>query len=151
PQVMGTDPWPTLKVLHYDDQGDLVERDPRELLAQCAGRVVLVQVQGSLTTPDIAVGGLLWTASWLRRNRALRDGAVVVAFDWPSQRIYRLDARDINEKGRRAYVAGYHLARFLQAFPTESRVCLLGQSYGGRVVPSALHLLGGGALNSQDH
>jgi hypothetical protein len=151
PQVMGTDPWPTLKVLHFDDQGELVERDPRELLAQCAGRLVLVQVQGSLTTPDTALGGLLWTDSWLRGNRALRDGAVVVAFDWPSQRLYRLDARDINEKGRRAYVAGYHLARFLQAFPAESRVCLIGQSYGGRVVPSALHLLGGGALNSQDH
>lgn len=150
PQVMGTDPWPRLKVLHFDAQGELVERDPNELLAQCAGRVVLVQVQGSLTTPDIALGGLMWTDSWLRRNRALPDNAVVVAFDWPSQRIYRFDPRDINEKGRRAYVAGYHLARFLQAFPSGSRVCLLGQSYGGRVVPSALHLLGGGALNSQD-
>ncbi len=31
-----------------------------------------------------------------------------------------------------------------------SRICLLGQSYGGRVVPAALHLLGGGCLNSQD-
>src|SRR6185312_13398007 len=41
--------------------------------------------------------------------------------------------------------------RFLQAFPPEARVGLIGQSYGGRVVPSALHLLGGGVLNSQDH
>jgi hypothetical protein len=151
PQEMGTDPWPRVKVLHFDPRGEMVERDPRELLAQVAGRVVLVQVQGSLTTPDIALGGLLWTHSWLRRNQALGDDAVVIAFDWPSQRIYRRDSRDINEKGRRAYVAGYHLARFLQAFPSESRICLLGQSYGGRVVPSALHLLGGGALDSQSH
>ena len=151
PQVMGTDPWPHLKVLHFDADGALVERDPRELFAQCAGRVVLVQVQGSLTTPDIALGGLLWTDSWLRRNNALPDDAVIVAFDWPSQRVYRFDPRDINEKGRRAYIAGYHLARFLLAFPPQCRVCLLGQSYGGRVVPSALHLLGGGVLDSQDH
>jgi hypothetical protein len=75
---------------------------------------------------------------------------VVIAFDWPSQRVYRNDVVDVNEKGRRAYVAGYHLARFVQGFPAESRICLLGQSYGGRVVPSALHLLGGGSLNSQD-
>lgn len=150
PQEMGTDPWACLKVLHFDGEGGLVERDPRELLAQAGGRVTLVQVQGSLTTPDIALGGLMWTHSWLRRNQVLADDAVVVAFDWPSQRVYANDVRDINEKGRRAYVAAFHLARFLQAFPPESRVCLLGQSYGGRVVPSALHLLGGGELNSQD-
>src|SRR3954471_19714558 len=111
----------------------------------------MVQVQGSLTTPDIALGGLLWTHSWLSYNRALTPDVVVVAFDWPSQRVHRLDVRDINEKGRRAYVAAYHLARFVQAFPPRSRICLLGQSYGGRVVTSALHLLGGGRLNSQSN
>jgi hypothetical protein len=151
PQQMGTDPWPCLKVLHMDDRGEMVERDPAELLSQVAGRPVFVQVQGSLTTADAALGGLLWSHSWLERNGALLPGTVVIAFDWPSQRIYRSDVYDINEKGRRAFVAAYHLARFLQAFPPESRICLLGQSYGGRVVPSALHLLGGGALNSESH
>jgi hypothetical protein len=148
---MGSDPWPCLKILHFDARGELEECDPRELLAQTVGRPVLIQVQGSLTTPDTALGGLLWTHSWLGLVRAIVPETVVIAFDWPSQRVYHNDLRDINEKGRRAYVAAYHLARFVQAFPPESRVCLLGQSYGGRVVPSALHLLGGGCLNSQDH
>jgi hypothetical protein len=151
PQEMGTDPWPCLRVRHFDARGDLVEVDPSVLFAQTAGCPVLIQVQGSLTTPDIALGGLLWTQSWLQCNRVMLEQTVVIAFDWPSQRVYRNDIRDINEKGRRAYVAGYHLARFVQAFPTGSRICLLGQSYGGRVVPSALHLLGGGCLNSQAH
>ena len=151
PQEMGTDPWPRLKVLHFNAHGELAEHDPSDLLAQVAGRIVLVQVQGSLTTPDIALGGMLWSRSWLERNKAIDSGAVVIAFDWPSQRIYQSDVKDINEKGRRAYIAAFHLARFLQAFPTGSRICVLGQSYGGRVVPSALHLLGGGELNSQDH
>jgi hypothetical protein len=149
PQEMGTDPWASLKVLHFDESGSLVECDARDLLAQVANRPVMIQVQGSLTTPDIALGGLLWTHSWLTYNKALTPEVVVIAFDWPSQRVHHLDVRDINEKGRRAYVAGYHLARFVQAFPPQSRICLLGQSYGGRVVASALHLLGGGRLNSQ--
>lgn len=151
PQEMGTEPWPCLKVLHFGARGELEPRDLRELLAQTIGRPVLIQVQGSLTTPDIALGGMLWTHTWLEHNKALIPEAVVIAFDWPSQRVYSNDIRDINEKGRRAFVAAYHLARFVQAFPPESRICLLGQSYGGRVVPSALHLLGGGCLNSMSH
>ena len=146
PQEMGSDPWSNLKVMHFDDRGDMVEHDPRDLFAQAAGRPVLIQVQGSLTTPDMAVGGLMWTHAWLRHHRCLPPDGVVVAFDWPSQRIYRNDFLDINEKGRRAYVAAYHLARFVLAFPEASRVCVLGQSYGGRVVPGGVHLLGGGAL-----
>jgi hypothetical protein len=151
PQVMGTDPWSCLRVRHFNADGDLVQVDPAALLSQTVGRPVLIQVQGSLTTPDIALGGLLWTHSWLERDGGILPGTVVIAFDWPSERIYENPIRDVNEKGRRAYIAGYHLARFVQAFPPQSRICLLGQSYGGRVVPSALHLLGGGALNSQDH
>ena len=125
-------------------------RSPADLFAQSVGHPVLIQVHGSLVTPDAAFGEMLWTHSWLGHNRSITPDTVVVEFDWPSQRVYRNDVKDINEKGRRAYVAAYHLARFVQAFPPGSRLCLLGQSYGGRVVPSALHLLGGGALNSQD-
>ena len=151
PQIMGSEPWSGLRVLHFDAEGELQPRPFGELLAQTIGRPVLIVVQGSLTTADGALGGLLWTHSWLEENRALPPDVVVIAFDWPSQRVYRNDIRDIEEKARRAYVAGYHLARFLQAFPPESRVSLLGQSFGGRVVTSASHLLGGGSLNSQSH
>jgi hypothetical protein len=146
PQELGSDPWPQMRVRHFDESGDLVERDFSEMFAQAVGRPVLIQVQGSLTTPDIALGGLLWSHSWLQANRAITPDAVVIAFDWPSQRVYRNDYLDVNEKGRRAFVAAYHLAQLVQAFPPSSRICLLGQSYGGRVVPGALHLLGGGQL-----
>jgi hypothetical protein len=151
PQVMGSDPWPKLKVLHFDDRGDLAERAPEELLGQASGRIVVIQVHGSLVTADEAVGELLWSHSWLEHNRVLSPDALVVEFDWPSERVHRNNVRDINEKGRRAYVAAYHLARFIQSFPPGTQICVIGQSYGGRVVPSALHLLGGGSLNSQDH
>jgi len=151
PQELGSNPWPNLKVLRFDAKGRTVERPAAELFAETVGHPVLVQVQGSLTTPDAAIGGLLWTHSWLQHHRSLGPDAVVIAFDWPSQRIYGEDLRDINEKGRRAFVAAYHLAVFLSSFPTESRICLVGQSYGGRVVPSALHVLGGGQLHGNKH
>ncbi len=146
PQELGSDPWPKLRVLTFDAEGRTVERTPADLFASTVGRPVLVQVQGSLTTPDSAFGGLIWTHSWLQHHHSLPPDAVMVAFDWPSHRIYGLDIRDINEKGRRAFVAGYHLAVFLAAFPAGSRISVIGQSYGGRVVPSAMHVLGGGEL-----
>ena len=77
--------------------------------------------------------------------------AVVIAFDWPSQRVYGEDIRDINEKGQRAFVAAFHLAVFLSSFPSGSRITLVGQSFGGRVVPSALHVLGGGVVHGKTH
>ncbi len=151
PQVLGSDPWPCLKALRFDAEGKLVERPVAELFAATVGRPVLIQVQGSLTTPDAAIGGLFWTHSWLQHHRSLPEDAVVIAFDWPSQRVYGEDIRDINEKGRRAFVAGYHLAAFVSAFPGGSRICLVGQSFGGRVVTSALHALGGGTIAGRKH
>jgi hypothetical protein len=151
PQELGSDPWPRIKTLQFDAQGNLVERDPGALFAQSVGRPILIQTHGNMVTPDAAVGEILWTHSWLERNGALSPDSVVIEFDWPSQRVRKSNTLDVNEKARRAAVAGYHLARFVQAFPTGSRICLMGQSYGGRVVPAALHLLGGGALDSQCH
>jgi hypothetical protein len=81
PQVMGSDPWQSLKVLHFDSAGELVPRDPGELFAQAVGRPVFIQVQGSLTTPDVALGGLMWTQAWLSEHRVLPPDAVVIAFD----------------------------------------------------------------------
>jgi hypothetical protein len=76
---------------------------------------------------------MLWTHTWLEHNKALIPEAVVITFDWPSQRVYSNDVRDINEKGRRAFVAAYHLARFVQAFPPESRIPFgLGEPPGPR-------------------
>lgn len=149
PRVMGSDPWSCLKVQHFDAEGRLITVDPGLLFARAVGRPVFIQVQGNLTTPDAALGALLWAHSWLQRDRAMPPDTVVIAFDWPSHRVDRLAVRDIDEKGRRAFVAGFHLARFVQGFPINSRICLLGQSFGGRIVPAALHLLGGGCLNSQ--
>jgi hypothetical protein len=146
PQELGSDPWSCVKVLHFDTAGNLVPCDPNLLLAQVRCRPTVIEVQGHMTTLDLAVGGLLWTHSWLDRHGALPPDAVLVAFHWRSERALTSDLREVNDAGRRAFVGAFHLARLLQAWPPQSRVCLLGHSYGGRIVPATLHLLGGGAL-----
>lgn len=148
PQEMGSSAWDDLHVLQFDGGGRLIEADFSRLLAEAATRPVLVIVNGDLVAGDLAVSQGLWAQDWLRQHGALPADVIVMVFDWPSQQIFDNPIRDVNEKCRRAFIAGYHLAQVLQAFPSGSRVCLLGQSYGGRVVPSALHLLGGGELSS---
>ncbi len=145
PQEMGSDPWPCLKVLHFDERGELKPRPPSELLAEVAVRPVLIQVQGSLTTPDVALGGMLWTHTWLDRNQALPRGR-------GHHRLRLAEPAGLSQRRPRHQREGAAGVRrgvppraVLPGVPAaSSRVCLLGQSYGGRVVPSALHLLGGG-------
>jgi hypothetical protein len=117
PQELGSDPWPCLQVLHFDDRGNLVACDPRDLLAQVAGRPVFILVHGNLVTADAAVGGLLWVHSWLDVQHALPPDGVVIGFDWPSQQVDALKLVDVNDKGRRAAVAPNHQAPVQQPVP----------------------------------
>ncbi len=146
PQEMTLFSWDQLQIRQFNEVGEMVDRDPRDLFAQAAGHTVFVQIHGSLTYADTAIGGGFWSHTWLEINGGLTSDTIFVIFDWPSWRVSSIDVIDINEKARRSYVTGLHLAQFLLSFPLESRVCLLGQSFGGRVVSTALHLLGGGAI-----
>ena len=147
PQVLGADPAPFLQASRLDLRGRLSRREPAELLVMATNRPVIFLVHGSYYTADMAVSEGLRVRSDLAAVGALPPDAVVVAFDWPSQLVYPNLIRDANDKARRAFVAGHHLARFLHGFPPGSRVSLIGHSHGGVAVLSALHLLGGGMLD----
>jgi hypothetical protein len=149
PQVMAPDTWRDLEAAGVSPDAVLERRPINSLLDAMPGRVVVIQVHGSLTYFDAALASGLWAHAWLIFRNAMPADALFVDFDWPSWRVFKSDVRDINEKGRRAYIAGLHLAQFIQTFPPGTRICLIGQSYGGRVVLSALHLLGGGSLDDQ--
>jgi hypothetical protein len=84
----------------------------------------------------------------LAAHGALTPDAIVVTFDWPSEVAHPNVIRDGNDKARLAFVAGFHLARFLQGFPAGTRISLVGHSHGGLVALSALQLLGGGTLDT---
>lgn len=146
-QVMGTDPWASLTASRLDTQGYLARRDPSALPGLAGSRPVIILVHGSYYNAEQAFIEGIRIRRDLATFGAISPDAVVVAFDWPSQLTHANLIKDANDKARRAAVAGYHLARFLQAFPPGSRVALIGQSHGGFAVLSALHLLGGGSLD----
>lgn len=151
PQVMGSDPWPCLELHALDGNGDRQPGNWQALVEGAAsGRPVIVILHGNRYTTRDAADVAFTLANALDGQGILPPDAIVVSFHWPSQRVYYREIRDLNEKGRRAMIAGYHLARFLSAFPPESRISLVGHSHGGKSIVAALHLLGGGQASSLD-
>ncbi len=148
PQVMGCDPWGCLTVQRFDAAGQPHPVGPDDLLAAAAAQPVVIIVHGNrYTTSDVLRDSYL-IADTLDRRGYLPPQTLVLAFSWPSERVYLNEVRDQNEKGRRAMVAGYGLASILARFAPGSRVGLIGHSDGARTIAGALHLLGGGAVSS---
>jgi hypothetical protein len=147
-QMLGTEPWDCFEVLKFDRGGGLARVPHGQFWSEAAGRPVVIFVHGNLGAAHLAVASTLFMRDTLDEYDALPPDALVVSFDWPSFRLRELDLLDLAEKQRRAFVAGYHLARLIQGLPPGTRVSLIGHSEGGRVVCSALHLLGGGRLDT---
>jgi hypothetical protein len=146
-QKMGSDPWASIAIGRLDEVGGpLHGTDPEALLARMTGRPSVFFVHGNGYTFRDAVEEAVKIRAVLEANGGLPPETVFVVFDWPSQRVVPDLIMDLNEKARRSRVAGYHFARFLQTTPTGSRICLMGQSDGGRIVLTTLHLLSGAPL-----
>jgi Alpha/beta hydrolase family len=148
PQVLGTEPGPSLQVSRFDSQGYISRCDPRELQAAAHRRPIIFLIHGSYYTAPLAVTEGPRIRNNLAAHRALTPDAIVVTFDWPSEFAHPNVFRDANEKARLSFVAGFHLARVLQGFPAGSRISLVGHSHGGLVALSALQLLAGGTLDT---
>ncbi len=69
-----------------------------------------------------------------------------IIWTWPSDRISG-NIRDIRTKAARAEQHAFHLARLLGRMKQQSKVALIGYSYGGRLAINALHLAGGGSVD----
>jgi hypothetical protein len=146
-QVLGADPGPFLEAARLDSRGCMPRCDPAELHARAAGRPVIFLVHGSYVPAGAAKAEGLRIRNGLAAEGAVTRDAMIVEFHWPSQLARANLIRDANDKARLAFVAGYHLARFLQGFPSGSRISMIGHSHGGLVVLAALHLLAGGILD----
>jgi hypothetical protein len=148
PQVLGAQPGPSLQVSRFDSQGCVSRCDTAELKAAAIRRPVIFLIHGSYYTAPMAVMEGSRIRNNLAAHGALTPDAIVVTFDWPSEFAHPNVIRDANDKARLSFVAGYHLARFLQGFPAGSRISLVGHSHGGLVALSALQLLAGGMLDT---
>jgi hypothetical protein len=143
-QKMGSDPWPSIAIGRLDEMGEpLHGTDPEALLARMTGRPSVFFIHGNGYTFRDAINEAIRIRAILEANGGLPPQTVFVVFDWPSECVLPNLILDLNEKARRSRVASYHFARFLQTAPPGSRVCLLGQSDGGRIVLTTLHLLSG--------
>ena len=146
-QKLGTNPWPSITIGRLDELGGpLHGTDPETLIARMTGKTL------GLPHPR------QWLHSIASRSRR-RSRSVRISKRWaacPRRPVHRVRLAqralhpdlitDLNEKSRRSRVASYHLARFLQTAPAGSRICLMGQSDGGRIVLTTMHLLSGAGL-----
>ncbi len=145
--VAGSNPWPSLTVARVDEQGGpLHGAEPEALLDRMEGRPIVILIHGNGYTYRASLKEAIAIREQLETIGGLVPESLFIIFDWPSERIDRDLIGDLNEKNRRTQIAGYHLARFLQAAPPGSRICLMGQSDGGRVVLTTTHLLSGAEL-----
>jgi Alpha/beta hydrolase of unknown function (DUF900) len=148
-QKLGSDPWSSINIGRLDESGGpLHGSDPQALLARITGRPSVVFVHGNGYTYRNAVEEAVRIRAVLEANGGLTGDSVFIVFDWPSEGGANDLVVNLNEQARRSRVAAYHLARLLQTAPPGSRICLMGQSNGGRIVLTTTHLLSGAPLTS---
>jgi hypothetical protein len=82
----------------------------------------------------------------LRRNTAATEPMRFVIWSWPSNQQCG-PRRDAESKADRADLECHYFARYLRSFGPESRLGLIGYSYGARIVSGGLHLVAGGCLD----
>lgn len=73
----------------------------------------------------------------------------IIYFTWPSDGPYTYCMPlDVVVRGRQADFNGFHLAYLISQIPESCPVSMIGHSHGARVVLSAMHLAGGGAIEN---
>ena len=118
------------------------------------GVPIVIYVHGSFVPDDTVLTDATQTFRWLRQAAPQRD-VQMISFTWKSDGIFTLDPAvavsslvpgiDVAILGQRAEVNGIRLAKLILSLPEQSPVCVIGHSHGGRILASALDLLGGGS------
>src|SRR5262249_40288110 len=146
-QKVGTDPWASITIARFDGPGlPLHGTPPETLLERMAGRTSVFLIHGYGYTYRDAIDEAVTVRGLLETAGGLPPETLFIVFDWPSERELRDLYADLNEKAKKSRIASYHFARFLQESPAGSRVCLLGQSDGGRLALTTMHLMSGAVL-----
>lgn len=102
---------------------------------------------GGNSEPDAVTGG--WRAMpqfTPQSGRPLR----FVIWSWPADLVHLRPVRDMRLQAGVSYCEGLKMAQVIDRMPPQSRVCLLGFSFGAHVTVGAAHVLGGGSLGGQN-
>jgi len=70
----------------------------------------------------------------------------MVIWSWPSMRIQGPNRKDARIKAARSDVQAYHFARFVRRLDPDTRVGMVGYSFGARIITGALEMLAGGCI-----
>jgi hypothetical protein len=140
-QKVGSDPWSSITIGRFDGPGVPLHGTPPEaLLERMAGRTSVLLIHGYGYGYRETIEEAVEVRSQLEDAGGLPPETLFIIFDWPSERELRELYADLNQKAKRTRIASYHLARFLQ------QICLFGQSDGGRLALSTMHLMSGAVL-----
>jgi len=138
-----------LQVWKYDGAGNWNSASLDDLAAADPSRPVCFHVHGNrVAFGQSNYGGWRFYES-LADDCTEREPLRFVIFSWPSERINGSQRDDVRAKAAVAERHAYYLAEVLRRLPAESRVSLIGYSYGARLIGGALHLLGGGSLRGR--
>jgi hypothetical protein len=122
--------------------------DAREFTEDTSGMPIVVFIHGNGTNADRAVVKGMYvhrTISCAVGDRPFR----FVIWSWFSDRVCRRARPDVQVKAAYSDEEGYYLAHWLASLPSEAKICLVGHSFGPRVINSAMHVLAGGEVAGQ--
>jgi len=121
--------------------------DWRELLAAPgANRQTIIYVHGNRVGPGKDLSDGLQVYRSLKKDYQPSAPVRFVIWSWPATPIPG-PVKDFRVKAAYTHRVAWQFAWFLDQMPADSRVSLVGYSYGARVVSGALQLLSGGALD----
>lgn len=84
---------------------------------------------------------------YVRLRQSCSAPLQVIFFTWPSEAHSQLTMPfEVNIRGRQADFNGFYVTSLITQIPPDCPVCLMGHSHGARVILSAMHLAGGGAI-----
>ncbi len=88
---------------------------------------------------------------WYSYDAIVRSGQYdrpvrYVIYSWPSTRIRGTQLNDLRCKADRTNAEAYYVARVLSATREDVPVCLIGFSYGARIISGGLHVAAGGEV-----
>ena len=138
-----------LHVWQYDGNGAWQSRKLDDLAAADPTRPTCFHVHGNRVTlaHSNMVGWRFYTT--LTGGCTERPPLRLVIFSWPSDRICGRSRQDVQCKAVRAECHAYYLAHVIDRLDAQSKISLIGFSFGTRVIGGTLHLLGGGTLRGR--